>query len=452
MSNANETRLPPGVLTTDQYIKRFEPLMEAWQEAGFLDNPGAWHPKDKLHTDYEKAVMAVILDNARSTVLKQSNVADPIKHRITHSEAAKRNVQAAIKLMESAGDGETPELKEASTPVSTTAITGATNLPTILGYNRKIMPRMFMKNVVTIQPMALPTGRVFVLDRVRHNNGSDDGSVEARAGWSYRSWDATPGEVTSIVKTARFTLYSEDISVTSHKMKTEVGVEVEEDLSRYHGIDAAALVDEIAADEMAMELDERLLQQMWAQAGAGTYSIGLKPSGYTISEWDRRYLEVVERAAENIFTNQRVSPQILILGSDWKVAFSNINNVFSPTPTDPDFKQGQLPWTPDVAKRIGDYTAYRAPKPFPTDQALLVHKGSSWVDSAFFWLPYIPAQPYSVFLDPDKQVRVTSWQSRYATYYVGTKFRGDKQVALLKIDPAITGVSYPANVEYTGNF
>lgn len=440
--------LSKTLLTNDQYIKRHEPLIEAWQAAGFIDN-AVWEAKDKLETDYDKAVMAVMLDNTRRISLPNVSFLDPARDNVTVSEAAKKNVAKTVAIMEQA-ENQIPQFQLNETQVTTTSMSGATNLPMVLGYVRKIMPRMFMKNIVSIQPLALPTGRVFVLDRVRHASNTDAGSTENRAGWSFRSWDDTPGEATTVAKTMRFTLTSEDVTAADHKIATEVGVEIEQDLMAYHGLDAAGLVNSAAADEMAMELDERMLYRMWVQAGGGTFKIGTKPTAFSQSEWDRRYLEVIERANENIFTNQRVDPRILIVGSDWKVALSNINNTFVPSPANPAFNQGQGQdsFIDGGARVLGDYLVYRAPKPFPTTDALLVYKGNSWVDASMFWLPYVPVQIYSVWRDPYKQVQTVSWISRYALYYVGTNFRGDKRVGLLQIDNTVTGTSYPAYTEY----
>lgn len=43
-------------------------------------------------------------------------------------------------------------------------------------------------NLYAVQPLDRPVGRVFYIARNRDNNGTTDGQVEQRAGWSYRSW------------------------------------------------------------------------------------------------------------------------------------------------------------------------------------------------------------------------------------------------------------------------
>jgi hypothetical protein len=138
---------------------------------------------------------------------------------------------------------------------------------------------------------------------------------------------------------------------------------------------------------MALELQEMILYELWSRAGGGNFRYGLKPSTHTVSEWDRRLLETLQRANESIWTNQRVDARHLIAGSDWTVGFANVTNTFAPTPTLPDFGQGV--GAINDLRQIGDYTVLRAPLPFPTADALLLHRGSSWVDASFFYLPYV---------------------------------------------------------------
>lgn len=447
---SNKDTVPAGIPSNDDFIKKHEPLMEAWNSFHYLDDP-RWGPTASLKNDHNRAVMAVMLENARKQILKNS---DDLTVPDTAGTVAKykANIKKAMAIAENAARSQQADspIVEASTPVQTTAMSGATNLPFVLGYTRKIMPKMRILDFVAVQPMSLPDGRVFYLDRIRHNNGTNDSSIENRAGWSYRSFDATPGEATAITKTTSFTLASENVSVTNHKMKTEIGIEIEQDLRAFHGIDGAALIDEAATDEMALELQEIILHELWARAGAGTFVIGTKPAGYTVEEWDRRYMEVIQRANETIWTHQRVDARHLILGSEWSVQFSNVGAVNYAVAPVGGFSAGTAGADNDL-RTLGDYLVLRAALPFPTGQGLLLHKGATWVDASYFYLPYIPFQPYAVWNDPDKQVRVISWLSRYAKLMVGTNFRGDRRVGLLKIDAAnITGTSYPAYTESIG--
>lgn len=441
--------IPAGLPTNADYIKKYAPLVEAWDKFGFMDNP-AWGPTATLKSDLARTTLAVVMENTRKQLLPNSTISDPARDNVKVAEAYAKNIEKAMAISErQAQEMGSMQIAESTSPVDTTSMSGATNLPFVLGYIRKIMPKMDVLNFVAVQPMPLPTGRVFFIDRVRHNNGTNNGSIENRAGWSYRSFDASPGENTTVIKTAKFTLASEDVSATNHKMLTEIGIEIEQDLRAYHGIDGASLINEAATDEMALELQELILYEMWARAGAGTFQIGAKPSAFTQSEWDRRYMEVIQRANESIWTNQRVNARHLIFGSDWSVQFGNINNTYSPAPVQ-DFAQFTAT-SDNNMRQIGDYLVMRASLPFPTSDALLLHKGSTWIDASYFYLPYIPFQPYSVFRDPTTQTLKMSWLSRYATYMVGTNFRGDKRVALLKQSPAtITGTSYPAYVESVG--
>jgi hypothetical protein len=94
---------------------------------------------------------------------------------------------------------------------------------------------------------------------------------------------------------------------------------------------------------------------------------------------------------------------------------------------------------------MNTWDCYKAVLPWPTAEAALVYKGSTWTDASFIFLPYVPVMLAGTHFDADTQVRTFSWISRYALVSVDAA-----QGAFLKIDETgITGTSYAAWSEYT---
>jgi hypothetical protein len=331
---------------------------------------------------------------------------------------------------------------EATTPTKTTAWSGATNLPMVLGYVRKILPRMFALRLVQIQPLDKPTGRYFSLHRNRHEDGTDTGAIAARAGWSYRSWVDDPGEATSIVKSINFTMTSDDVSVTSHKIQTETSIEVEQDLRAYHGMDAMALISDGVAEEVAMELDERILYRLYRETsvnGAGTFQFGTKPSTYTWEEYDRRILELLQRANDHVFTYKRVEPNNLVVGTEVAAYLARLDT-WVPT----NEMVGPNVITRPFGTLASAWNCFKAVKPWPNAEAIMVYKGTNWTDASFIYTPYVPIMLTGEEFLTNTQVRRRSWLSRDNIVTVDAG-----QGAYIKVAvAAVEGLSYPAWTEY----
>jgi hypothetical protein len=423
------------------FIKKREPLIEQWDKWKMLD--GCYFaddiPGESLRErDYWRAVYAQILHNTACECL--GTRPDDQRYAYTNPDAV-NNIMGVVERAQTAQGW---SLAEATTPTKTTAWSGATNLPIVLGYVRKIMPRMFSLNLVQVQPMDKPTGRYFSITRNRHNDGSGAGDLAARAGWSYRSWAMTPGEATTIAKSITFTMTSDNVTAVNRKLKTETSIEVEQDLRAYHGMDVVDLLADGAVDELANELDEEILYQIYidTQLNGGTFQLGAMPaSGWAHEEWDRKILELVQRAAEHVETNKRVQPNKLVFGSDWNVRMGNLGH-WVPT----DQLVGPNAFVRPVGTLASTWDCYKATLPWPTTEGVLMYKGSTWTDASFIFLPYVPVMLAGSHFDPDNQVRTLSWISRYAIVSVDSA-----QGAFLKIDETnITGTSYAAFSEYTG--
>ena len=420
------------------FIKKREPLMEQWDKVKLLDGCKFADPipgKDLRERDFNRAVYAQILHNTACECLKTR----PDDPRFAYGNVdAVDNIFKVVEAAQRAAG-----IFETTTPTQTTAMSGATNLPLVLGYVRKIMPKMFALNLVQIQPLDRPTGRYFSITRDRHDDGSADGILAARAGWSYRSWAMTPGEATTIAKSITFTMTSDNVDTVIRKLKTETSIEVEQDLRAYHGMDVIDLLSDGAVEELAMELDEEILYQIYidTQLSGGTFQLGAKDSNYTHEEWDRKILQVLQRASEHVETNKRVIPNKLVFGSDWNVRLGALGN-WVPT----DAKIGPNAIVRPVGTLASTWDCYKANLPWPTTEAVMIYKGATWTDASFIYLPYVPVMLAGELFDPDDQVRTFSWLSRYAIVSIDAA-----QGAFLKIDEAnITGTSYAAYSEYTG--
>lgn len=214
----------------EAFIKSNDPLVEQWATTPWLqdDRGGAIPGKTSKERDYNRAVIARVLQNyVNENLGYKGRNGQGQQVNLTVTEAVERMSKAA-----GAADNQFTDydkITEAAGTATTSAWSGATVLPLVLGYARKIMPKMQALNLYAVQPLDRPSGRVFYIARNRDNNNTTDGQVENRAGWSYRSWADDPGEATAITKGVTFTMTSSDVTATSHKLLAQTSIEVEQD-------------------------------------------------------------------------------------------------------------------------------------------------------------------------------------------------------------------------------
>lgn len=429
-------------------IKEFTPLVESWRKTPYL-HPSISTPfrgKTQEERDLNEAMVARVLQN-----YIDSAYGGKMKGRDGHRTQV--DVAEAMQRIET----QTPKdqdllsqsIDEAATIAQTSGYGAATLLPMVLAMVRKIMPRLNATEFFQVQALDRPTGLVYYLARNRENNGTFDGQVEQRAGWSYRSWAMSPGETQAITKSVSFTITNQSVSVSPYKLLAKTSFEVEMDLRAYFGMDAVSLVSDIAADEFAAEIDERLIKALYYEAvsnGVGQYQYGTSvPSGHTQDSWDKRLLQILNRAAMGIYTQKLVRPNWLIMGTEWESQASLLPFILG---TERATSFGS-PIT--LNGNINGFNAATIPFPFPPTEAIMGYKGNSWLDGTAFYLPYMPVTLYSIHPDPDTQVRTLSWMMRDGMFF--NRFSGLKEpFAWLSLSPSINGQSYPSvtTQEYVG--
>lgn len=218
MTNEDLAQLSPDDFT-EAFIKTNDPLVEEWSKTPWLqdDRGGRIPGKTARERDYNRATYARMLQNYTDKFLgyKGQN-GQGAKVSLTVTEAVERMAKAAGDVENQFPNYE--KIQEAASAATTSAWSAATTLPLILGYARKIMPKMQAINLYAVQPLDRPTGLVYYIARNRDTNGTTDGQVEQRAGWSYRSWANDPGEATTITNGVTFTITSSNVTATSHKL------------------------------------------------------------------------------------------------------------------------------------------------------------------------------------------------------------------------------------------
>lgn len=328
--------------------------------------------------------------------------------------------------------------------VSTTNVFGTQYIPGVLGLIRKVYPRLGILDLVAVQPLDRPTGKVFYLDVLRSDGSRVDmaanPALETRSfealgtDWdSYRDW-ASKGENEFIDKEVSLQITSQDVSTRASKMKYRYTVELQQDLQAYHGLDANAILQDAAVNELAREIDMQILSVIRSNIGAGTVTYGTRvpSSGYTFSEWRSRLGRAILNASGAIQKWRGLPPTWIIGGTDaiTELMDGQMLNSYGAAPV--------ITSTAGI-QRVGTFNGMMDVLHVPYmkgNELILGRKGTDFEDASIIFLPYILLWVGDKVFDAEYQRYVRSFMSRY-----GSKVVSDKLLARVVVDPTSSGLS-----------
>ena len=191
---------------------------------------------------------------------------------------------------------------------------------------------------------------------------------------------------------------SEEIAAKTRKLKAVWTYEVQQDLRSQHNLDAEAELTAVLAQEINLEIDREVLTDLRNNAG-------------TVSAWDFNTAlgDTIKEKYESLFVkvveiSNVVHRKTLRGGCNWIVTSPEVASMFetatagfAPAPSETFTSSLGIQYVGTVNSR---WRLYKDPL-FPTGQMLLGYKGDSYMDSGYFYCPYVPLTQTPVVLDPE---------------------------------------------------
>lgn len=239
-----------------------------------------------------------------------------------------------------------------------------------------------------------------------------DGTLDLGSGEVTLTWNAggDPGD-NSIVQSYEYNMEcnqdlpeinlvveSEEIAAKTRKLKAVWSYEAQQDLRSQHNLDAEAELTAILAQEINLEIDREVLTDLRNNAGTvATWDFNTA-LGDTIKEkYEALYVKIVE--VSNV-----VHRKTLRGGCNWIVTSPEVASIFetatagfAPAPSETFTSSLGIQYVGTVNNR---WRLYKDPL-FPTGQLLMGYKGDSYMDSGYFYCPYVPLTQTPVVLDPE---------------------------------------------------
>jgi hypothetical protein len=235
-------------------------------------------------------------------------------------------------------------------------------------------------------------------------------SIDLATGEVTLAWNNAPGanhvvvsyeynmECNQDLPEINLVIESEEIAAKTRKLKAVWSYEAQQDLRSQHNLDAEAELTAVLAQEINLEIDREVLGDLRNNAGtvsAWDFNTAL---GDTIKEkYESLYVKVVE--VSNV-----IHRKTLRGGANWLVTSPEVASIFetatagfAPAPSETFTSSLGVQYVGTVNNR---WRLYKDPL-FPSNQVLMGYKGDSYMDSGYFYCPYVPLTQTPVVLDPE---------------------------------------------------
>jgi len=191
---------------------------------------------------------------------------------------------------------------------------------------------------------------------------------------------------------------SEEIAAKTRKLKAVWSYEAQQDLRSQHNLDAEAELTGVLAQEINLEIDREVIQDLRNNAGTVAAWDLATALGDTIKEkYEALYVKIVE--VSNVIHRKtlRGGANFIVTSPEVASIFETATAGFAPAPSETFTSSLGIQYVGTVANR---WRLYKDPL-FPTNQLLMGYKGDSYMDSGYFYCPYVPLTQTPVVLDPE---------------------------------------------------
>jgi hypothetical protein len=235
------------------------------------------------------------------------------------------------------------------------------------------------------------------------------------------------------------------VTAVTKKLKAKWTPELAQDLNAYHNLDAEVELTSILSEQIALELDQEILNDLVQGATAGTFYWSRRPGRFvdrntgsdistysnesllgadftgTVSEWYETLVETINDVSANIHRKTlRGGANFIVVGPEtanileFTAGFRASVTADATTGNVGAVKVGALSKKWDVF--VDPY--------FPRNVVLVGRKGSSFLESGYVYAPYVPLQVTPTIFGVEDFVPRKGVMTRYAKKMVRSDMYG----------------------------
>ena len=223
------------------------------------------------------------------------------------------------------------------------------------------------------------------------------------------------------------------VTAMTKKLKAKWTPELAQDLNAYHNLDAEVELTSILSEQIALEIDQEILEDLVKGATAGTQYWSRSPGKFVdretgvtqnagggnffpdftgnVSEWYETLAETINDVSAQIHR------KTLRGGANFVVCSPEVANILEFTAgfrgqVTHDDDRGTI-GTVKVGNLSKKWDVYVDPY-FPRNLCLVGRKGSSFLESGYVYAPYVPLQMTPTIFGPEDFVPRKGVMTRYA--------------------------------------
>ena len=240
------------------------------------------------------------------------------------------------------------------------------------------------------------------------------------------------------------------VTAVTKKLKAKWSPELAQDLNAYHNLDAEVELTSILSEQVALEIDQEILEDLVKGAAAGTLYWSRSPGKFlnretggviqgtnypdftgTVSEWYETCLETINEVSA------RIHRKTLRGGANFIVCSPEVANILEFTSgfrasVAVDDKDGS--WGVQNVGSISRKMDIHVDPYFTRNLILVGRKGSSFLESGYVYAPYVPLQVTPTIFGTEDFVPRKGVMTRYAKKMVRPDMYGLVVVADLIAD------------------
>ena len=222
------------------------------------------------------------------------------------------------------------------------------------------------------------------------------------------------------------------VTANTRKLKAKWSPELAQDLNAYHNLDAEVELTSILSEQVALEIDQEILNDLVQGATAGTKYWSRRPGKFvnrdtgaqvgattsapdftgTVSEWYETLAETINDVSAQIHR------KTLRGGANFVVCSPEVANLleftagFRATVNHEELKGGQI-GAVKVGAMSKKFDVYVDPY-FPRNVVLVGRRGNSFLESGYVYAPYVPLQVTPTIFGVEDFVPRKGVMTRYA--------------------------------------
>jgi hypothetical protein len=294
-------------------------------------------------------------------------------------------------------------------------------------------------NGLTANKHAGVTGSLVFPRKDKFSAGGATGAVVGAEGWGLE----LGGDLGVNDTIPEIDIKVDSIAVTAmtRKLKAKWTPELAQDLNAYHNLDAEVELTSVLSEQVALEIDQEILNDLVQGATGGTLYWSRRPGRFldresgaditsatappdftgTVSEWYETLMETINDVSARIHRKTLRGGANFIVCSPEVASILEFTAGFRAAVAVDD--EGGSWGAQNVGSLSKKMDVYVDPY-FPRGLVLVGRKGNSFLESGYVYAPYVPLQVTPTIFNPDTFAPTKAVMTRYAKQMVRSDMYG----------------------------